>query len=215
MTYKDDNAMLDHLLDGKALPDHLARSRVGTIVERSPRMREQIAAQQAREAKARAEAAANKLSLVPLVKVCYSHQCLCGNAWQVFGFYARRGAIDDYRAGSAVGMKRIDYRPSQEPVTETIWQTVEEHTCIKCCDATEQPVGATQSEPTPAVLAQYKHMAAEGVEELRQDALKLRNAAYTASAVKRIAAALPYGLEDAIPAVPELVAMTRQASDAE
>lgn len=142
-TYKDDMAMLDHLLDGKALPDHLARSRVGSIVERSPRMREQIAAQQAREAKARAEAAANKLTLAPLVAVCYSHVCLCGASWQAFGFYARRGAIDDYRAGAAIGMKRIDYRPSAEPVTETIWQTVEEQTCISCFTETTAPIGTS------------------------------------------------------------------------
>jgi hypothetical protein len=130
--YKDGLAMLDNLLDGKALPDHLARSRAGPILPRH-RTQKETAAEEARKFNDSivAEAAA-KMSRQPLTAVCYKHECRCGAAWTSFGFYARKVTQRVPGAADATFTKRLDYDPRPEKVAEVEWRTVAECACLAC-----------------------------------------------------------------------------------
>lgn len=216
-TYRDEDAILDHLLEGKALPPHLARSRTGEVLPRTPHATAKAIAEEQKAANdRRAALVAEKMAQSPLVAICFKHLCGCGASWQAFGFFARKVTdIPLERAGQATFHKPVSVKPVNEVITETIWQTVNEETCLSCFTAVQPVSGEAQPSPSPVVLSQYRHKAAEEVDAIRTDAIEQRRASYLASAVKRVMSALPYGLEDAVPALPELAAQLRKAADAE
>lgn len=111
----DNKALLAHILDGAALPEHLAKNR-GAGLDR----------------KAVAREIDEKLERAPLIAVCFKHSCRCGHEWQDFGFYARRTAVDVPGQARAYPTRRLDYFPHNERVSETIWQSVEEPACLNC-----------------------------------------------------------------------------------
>lgn len=130
--HADGLAMLDNILDGKALPDHLARTRAGVILPKT-RTQGETKAEEARKFNdAIAAEAAAKMNKAPLIAICFSHKCCCGNEWQTFGFYARSVVQRVPGAGDATFTKRIDYPPGPERVSVTEWQLKDEEACIKC-----------------------------------------------------------------------------------
>lgn len=136
--YKDGLAMLDNLLDGKALPDHLARARAGVILPKHRTAAESYNEELRRKNDEIAKAAAEAIAQRPLLAVCFNHKCKCGNVWQSFGFYARKATQRIEGEGDATFTKRLDYDPRPERVTETEWQSVEEMACLKCFGGTAQ-----------------------------------------------------------------------------
>lgn len=130
--YKDGLAMLDNLLDGKALPDHMARSRAGTILPKHRTAAESYNEELRRKNDEIAKVATEAMERKPLLAICYNHKCKCGNVWQAFGFFARKAALRIPGEGDATFTKRLEYDPRPEPVTETEWQDVEEQACISC-----------------------------------------------------------------------------------
>lgn len=140
--YKDGLAVLDYLLDGRALPDHLARSRAGVILPKH-RTAKETAAEEAREFNKRVmEEATAKMSKAPLIAVCHNHKCACGNIWQSFGFYARSATQRIQGQGTATFMKRLDYNPAPEQPASVEWQDREEPVCVQCYGGPSVP-------PTP------------------------------------------------------------------
>lgn len=130
--FKDGLAMLDNILDGKALPDHLARSRGGAILPRH-RTQNETDAELARKFRdtIAAEAAA-KMNHAPLLAICNRHKCACGSEWESFGFYARKVTQRVPGAADATFTKRVEYNPAPEPVAEVEWRLVEESHCLAC-----------------------------------------------------------------------------------
>lgn len=132
--YKNGLAMLDNLIDGKALPSHLARSAAGLILPRAKSAAETLAEESARFNDAIAKEVAAKMALQPLMAICHSHKCRCGNAWQTFGFYARKVIQRIPGEADASFTKRLDYDPSPELPQSVEWQEVEETHCLACFD---------------------------------------------------------------------------------
>lgn len=128
----DSHAMLDCLLDGKALPDHLARSKAGVILPKA-RTQGQTDAELARAFNdAIAKEVAAKMNLQPLIAINHIHKCKCGNTWQAFGFYARRVKQAISGEAAATFTKRLDYDPRPETPSEVEWLEVLEQTCLSC-----------------------------------------------------------------------------------
>jgi hypothetical protein len=134
--YKDGLAMIDNIIDGKALPEHLARTRAGQILPKSRTQAETRHDELRRANDALAKEAGERINKAPLLAICFAHTCACGNSWQSFGFYARKTTMRVPGAADATFTKRLDYDPRPEPIGETEWQTVEEHACIKCFGGT-------------------------------------------------------------------------------
>lgn len=114
---QDSMALLDNILDGTALPEHLSKPRSEGI-----------------DRKALVREIDEKLARSPLVAVCYDHKCRCNATWKSFGFYARKCRISVPGQGDAYPTKALEYFPHNEVVVETIWQTVQEQACVKCFD---------------------------------------------------------------------------------
>lgn len=112
---KDSKDLLMHLVHGAALPEHLSKPRSDGL-----------------DRKVLAAKAEEQLKREPLVAICLSHKCRCGNSWASFGFYARKTLLEVPGQGRAAVTKRLDYTPHDERVTETIWQPVEEAACMNC-----------------------------------------------------------------------------------
>lgn len=141
--YKDGLAMLDNLLDGKALPDHLARARAGVILPRHRTQAESYSAELRRQNDAIAKAASDAMNHAPLVAICFNHKCACGNHWQAFGFYARKVTQRIPGEGDATFIKRLEYPRGAEPVSATQWQDVTETECMTCFMRDDNPVTFT------------------------------------------------------------------------
>jgi hypothetical protein len=135
MKYVDEMALLDHILEGKALPDHMARPRAG---EKVPKLRGKPGQSylQSRDFNDKiAEEAAKRLKSSPLIAICYHHKCKCGNTWTSFGFFARSVELAIEREGKARTIKRLDTDPGQEPLARIEWQDSEEIACNVCITA--------------------------------------------------------------------------------
>jgi hypothetical protein len=132
--YKDGLAIIDNIIDGKALPEHLARSRAGTILPRSERITAKAdkAATDRVYRDAVAKEAAARMNKAPLTAICFKHKCRCGQEWATFGFYARKVTQRVLGAADATFTKRLEYDPRPEAVAETEWRTVEETHCLAC-----------------------------------------------------------------------------------
>jgi hypothetical protein len=140
MKHKDSSAILDNLLFGTALPDHLARAKATSPVLKAAKYNKQQQAKELAERNAAtAKAVAEKIEQSPLVAVCFRHNCACGNSWQGFGYFARRVTEKINGEGDATFTRRINYKPTSEPISATEWQTVKEETCISCFAAVEPP----------------------------------------------------------------------------
>jgi hypothetical protein len=111
----DSKALLNNLLHGAALPEHLSKPRSEGV-----------------DRKVIATKVAEQLVRAPLVAICFSHTCRCSAAWQSFGFYARKTAVDVPGQGRTFVTKRLEYIPHDEAPVETITQPVEEQVCINC-----------------------------------------------------------------------------------
>lgn len=131
-SYKDSSAMLDYLIDGTALPEHLARSKAGQILPKF-KNKADLAAEEARKFNATlaAEVAA-KFDKSPLVAVGHIHACKCGAEWRTFGFYARRVTTTVHLEAEATFTKPLTYDPKPERPTDVIWNNVKEESCLKC-----------------------------------------------------------------------------------
>lgn len=138
-THADGLAMLDNLIDGKALPDHLARTRAGVILPKT-RTQGETAAEEARKFNdAIAKEAAAKMNHAPLLAICFAHKCKCGAEWPTFGFYARKVSQRVPGQGDATFTKRLDYHPGPEKVGSTEWQVKEEDACLRCYGGSAHP----------------------------------------------------------------------------
>jgi len=114
----DSKALLNNLLNGSALPEHLSKPRSEGL-----------------DRKALAVKISENLRREPLIAVCFEHTCRCKRSWKSFGFYARKTQVDVPGQGRTEVTKRLPDGPQQEPVTQTFWQPVEEPVCINCFDA--------------------------------------------------------------------------------
>ena len=114
----DSKALLNNLLNGAALPEHLSKPRSEGI-----------------DRKVLAAKVEENLRREPLIAICFDHTCRCKAQWKSFGFYARKTSIEVPGQGRTAVTKRLDYIPQQEPVSQTIWQPVEEPVCINCFDS--------------------------------------------------------------------------------
>lgn len=145
-TLADSHALLDNILFGKALPEHLAKktaSNAGTDSETTARVfRDAVAAE-----------VAAKMDKSPLMAICYNHHCGCGATWQSFGFFARKVKQAIAGAGAAEFTKRLDYDPAPELPSSTEWQTVEEQYCLKCFGGAVVLPAANPGGPIGAVTA--------------------------------------------------------------
>jgi hypothetical protein len=140
--YKDGLAIIDHLIDGNALPPHLARSRAGLVLPKH-RTAKETAAEEARAYNAAiAKTAAEKMSKAPLLAVCFKHKCKCGNSWESFGFYARKTSVRVSGEGEASFTKRLDYDPSPEKVGATEWLVADENACLRCYGGSPHPLAS-------------------------------------------------------------------------
>lgn len=139
--HSDGLAMLDNLLDGKALPDHLARSRAGVILPKHRTQGETLAEECRKFNDAIASEAAAKMNHAPLIAICFNHKCGCGAEWQSFGFHARSVTQRVPGQGDATFTKRLDYDPSPEKVSSIEWQDKEESCCIDCYGGPRTPEG--------------------------------------------------------------------------
>ncbi len=198
-------------LFGAALPPEFARARYSDE-------KQDIARAEARafndEVMKRAMA---KMPTAPLQAICYNHVCGCGNSWQVFGHYAREVTESVNGAAPIKVVKALSYNPAPEQPAKFTWEQIEEAACIKCYGGPTVPNGPMPQiihEPI-APLEQYRHMAHEDVEAIREKAIKQANALYTANAVKRIVATLPYGMAETITELQEMVAAVKAAADKE
>ena len=139
MKHSDGLAIIDNLFEGKALPDHLARSRAGVVLPKV-RTAAETAAEEARKFNDDiAKQAYEKMNKAPLIAVCFAHRCTCGNTWQSFGFHARRVTQRVPGAGDATFTKRLDYDPSPEKPSTIEWQDSDETCCIECYGGPSAP----------------------------------------------------------------------------
>lgn len=216
--YKDQKAILANLLLGKALPDHLAKKPGGQVVQRSKHVTGEDGALEARIFRDEiAKKIAAKMPHAPIVALSHFHTCTCGNQWA--GSFSFAKVVTQRIEGEAdlTALAAIDYIPRPEEISRTEWKEVKEPICARCYGgpiAPNTPKPAREEAPV-VVLEQYRHKAAEEVDAIREEAINQRRAAYVASAVKRVSSVLPYGLEDAIPALPEMVYQAKVAGEAE
>lgn len=139
MSVKDSDAILDHLLEGRALPGHLARSRGGSILPRSKSMKEGTAEQsKAFRDSVSAEIAA-RMVLSPLMAINHKNKCGCGNEWFTFGGYYREAEVFVPGVGKTKGVRRLDYDPAPETVKITEWREEEHKVCVKCYGGSPVP----------------------------------------------------------------------------
>jgi len=132
-SYKDSSAILDNILFGTALPDHLARVKAPSHTHGDNPKIDQEAAEARRFNAALNEKVAAKFTKAPLVAVNYKHTCRCGSSWATFGFFARRTETTVHNEAVATFTKRLDYNPLPiEKPTEVIWNDVNEETCLSC-----------------------------------------------------------------------------------
>jgi hypothetical protein len=150
-TLADSMAILDNLLDGTALPKHLARH-AASMVTTSSRVHAPTVAEQSRAWNAeQAKIIAAKLDVQPLQATCYNHQCQCGNKWQSFGFYSRKVTHSALGVAAVTVIKQVEHVATEKPQS-TEWLPKLESHCIQCYAPAEG--GARYAAPvSPEVAA--------------------------------------------------------------
>lgn len=132
LTLAEQNAELDNLIFGTALPPTLARKQA-TPGYVKPRWIKDETEQEAlrKQNQEIAKRVKETIEQMPLIAVCFNHACGCGNSWQAFGFYGRKVVVKTEGAADAYVTQRANALPG-ETCTDTEYLPVQEEACIKC-----------------------------------------------------------------------------------